>query len=60
MLFDREINMNKTIISYHRCIDLILGFATSLGFKPTVRAIPRDAKDFLYGRGDNSGTLGSF
>ena len=35
MLFDREINIKKTTIFYHRCLDLILGFAMSLGFKPT-------------------------
>ena len=34
MVFYREININKTTNSYHRCIDLILGFTTSLGFKP--------------------------
>ena len=40
MLLDRHVVVIQTFFSRHRLVDLVVGFATSLGLKPTDNRSP--------------------
>ena len=40
MLLDRHVTFMQTCFSWHRLVELVVGFATSLGLKPTDNRSP--------------------
>ena len=53
MLLDRHVTVIQTCFSWHRLVEIIVGFATSLGLKPT------DNRSPSYGRFTESMSRGN-